>query len=183
MLATDGGRLVVQDAADREAEKFIDRAHPFAVARCEIIIHRHHMDAATRERVEINRQRADERLAFARGHFRNVAGVERITADELHIERHHLPAQRMFAHDDVRAAQAAAGVFDDGERLRQNLIQLGREFRLVLDFGKLPLPRRRLGAQLVVGQRLQSGLDFIDPRDHRADFFHFAFVPGRENGS
>ena len=77
LLAPDVRRLVVQNAADRQAEKLVDRAHPFRVARGQIIVHRHDMHAAPGERVEINRQRGDERLAFAGGHFRNLARCAR----------------------------------------------------------------------------------------------------------
>ncbi len=41
LLAADVRRLVVQNHADRQAEKFVDRAHPFRVARGEIIVDRH----------------------------------------------------------------------------------------------------------------------------------------------
>ena len=56
LLAADVRRLVVQNAADGQAEKFVNRAHPFRVARGEIIVHRHDVDAAAGERIEINRQ-------------------------------------------------------------------------------------------------------------------------------
>ena len=109
--------LAVQDAADGQAEKFVDRAHPFRVARREIIVHGHDVDAAPGERVEIDRQGADERLALAGGHFRDLAIVQSDAADELHVERDHFPAERMFADDDIRFTfgQPAAGVFDHGK--------------------------------------------------------------------
>jgi len=123
----------VQNHTHGETEKFIDRAHPFRVARGEIIIHRHNVDAATGERIQINRHGADERFAFAGGHFRNVSGMQRVAADELHVERHHFPANGMFADNHVLSAQAPAGVFDHGERLRQNLLQLAGQFGSVLN--------------------------------------------------
>ena len=128
LLAADARRLVVQDAADGQAEKFVDRAHPFRVARGEVIVHRHDVDAAAGERVEIDRQGGDERLAFARGHFRDLAAVQADAADELHVERDHVPSQRMFAHDDfcLAVGQAAAGVFHHGKGLGQNLVQRQR---------------------------------------------------------
>ena len=81
------------------------------------------MDAAAGERVEINRQGGDERLAFAGGHFGDLALVQGDAADELHVERNHFPFEGMAAHDDFLAAQAAAGVFDHGEGFGQNFIQ------------------------------------------------------------
>ena len=56
------------------------------------------------------------------------------------------------------AAQAAAGVFHDGKRFGQNLIEPSRQFVLVLDFGKLLLPRGGFLAQSVVGKLLQFRL-------------------------
>ena len=41
LLAADARRLVVQNAADGQAEKFVNRAHPFGVARGEVIVDRH----------------------------------------------------------------------------------------------------------------------------------------------
>ncbi len=176
LLAANLRRLIVQNDTDRQAEKFVDGAHPFGIARGQIIVHRHDMDAAAGERVEINGHGGDERLAFAGGHFRDVAGVQRITADELNIERHHFPTNGMTAHNDILSAQTAAGIFDDRERPRQNLVQLAGEFRAVLDLGEFRLPCGGLGAQFVVGQRLQSGFNIVDLVNDRPDFFNITFV-------
>jgi hypothetical protein len=92
------GRLVVQNAADGQAEKFVNRAHPFRVARGEVIVDRHEVDAASGERVEINGQGGDECFAFAGGHFGDAPAVQGIAADELHVERDHFPE-----HADARA--------------------------------------------------------------------------------
>jgi len=118
----------VQDTADAQAEKFIDRAHPFAVARGEIVVHRDDVNAPTGKRIEKNRQGADERLAFAGGHFRNLAGMQRVTADQLDVKRHHFPPERMPAHDDVLAAQTTAGVFHHGEGFGENFPETAGEF-------------------------------------------------------
>ena len=104
LLAADARRLVVQNHADGQAEKLVNRAHPFRVARGEIIVHRHHVDAAAGERVEINRHGGDERLAFAGGHFGDLAQMLGDAADELHVERDHVPFLRQGAHDDFLAA-------------------------------------------------------------------------------
>ena len=71
--AAFGGRLIVQNAADGQAEKPINRAHPFAVAGGEVIIDRDDVHAASAEGIEINGQRGDQRLAFAGGHFRDAS--------------------------------------------------------------------------------------------------------------
>ena len=46
-----------------------------------------------------------------------------------------------------------------------------------------PITVRIPPAQVVVGQLLQAGLDFIDPINHRADFLHVAVVLRRKNFS
>ena len=135
LLAAKGRRLVMQDAADGEAEKFVNRAHPFRVARRQVIVHRHHMDAAAGQRIEINRHGGHERFAFAGGHFGDLPRVQRHAANELDVERNHLPHHGMAAHHHFRLAlgQAAAGIFDDGERLGQNFVERSRQFLLILN--------------------------------------------------
>ena len=72
--------------------------------------------------------------------------------------------------------QAAAGVFDHGEGFGQNFVQLQRQFGVVLDLGKFGLPSGGFGAQVVVGQLLQSGFQLVDLLDARPEFLHFAVV-------
>ena len=135
LLAPHGGGLVAQDAADGQAQKPIDRPHPFAVARRQIIVDGDDMDAAAGQGVEINRHGGDERFAFAGRHFRDLALVQGDAAHQLHVEGDHLPFEGMFAHDDFRAAEAAAGVFDDGVGFGQNIIQPRGQFLRILDLG------------------------------------------------
>ena len=103
LLAADARRLVVQNHADGQAEKLVNCAHPFRVARGEIIVDRHDVDAASGERVKINRHGGDECLAFAGGHFGDFTQVLGDTADELHIERDHVPFLRQGSHGDFLA--------------------------------------------------------------------------------
>ena len=144
-------RLVMENATDGQAKELVNRAHPFAVARGEVIVDGDHMDAAPGERVEIDGQGGDERLAFAGGHFRDAPAVQRVAADELHVERHHLPPERMAAHDDILAAQAAAGVLHHGKGFGENLAERRLQFDVVLDGRAARLPFGGLLAQRVVG--------------------------------
>ncbi len=176
LLATDARRLIMKNATDGQAEKFVNRAHPFGVARGKIIVHRHDMNAASRERIEINWQRADERFTFAGGHFCDATIVQAHAADELHVERNHFPFQRLAAHDDFLSAQAAAGVFDDGERFGQNFLQGLRQFVLVFNRRQTRLPIGGFLAQFVVGKFLQAGFQFVDLTDDGPEFLHFAVV-------
>ena len=170
----------MQNYADGQTEKLVDCTHPLRVARGQVIVHRHDVDTAPGEGVEINGQRRDERLAFARGHFGYVAGMQGVATNKLHIERNHFPANRMFANTYIRSAQTTAGVFHHGKGFGQNFLELGREFGIVLDLGKLGFPLRRLCAQFVIGKLLQDGLKLIDAGDHRTDFFYVAVVLGTE---
>jgi hypothetical protein len=80
------------------------RPRNFTVARGQVIVDGDDVDAAATQGVEIDGKRGNERLAFAGGHFGDLAGVQGITADELHVEGDHLPRQRMLADDDFGAA-------------------------------------------------------------------------------
>ena len=86
-------------------------AHPLSIARGEIIVHGNDMNsAAAGERVEISRQRGDQRLAFAGAHLSNFALVQNDAADQLHIEMAH-------------AGGAHACFSDNGKSFRQDLVK------------------------------------------------------------
>ena len=76
----------VDDDADLEAEEIVDLPHPFGIALGEVVVHRHHVHAAPGERVQIDRQRRHQRLAFAGLHLRDAALVQDHAADELDVE-------------------------------------------------------------------------------------------------
>ena len=103
---------VMHDDADREAEEAIDLAHPFGVALGQVVVDSNYVDAVAGERVEIAGKRGDESFAFAGLHLGDFAGVEDHAADKLHVEVAHLHG-------------AQAGLADDGEGLRKNLIERG----------------------------------------------------------
>ena len=101
---------VVLDDADGHAEEAVDPAHPLRVAARQVVVDRDDVDALALERVEIGRQRGDERLAFAGLHLGDLALVEDGAADQLHVEVPHVE-------------DAAAGLADDGEGLRQQVVE------------------------------------------------------------
>ena len=72
--------------ADAHAEEAIDPAHPLGVALGEIVVDGDDMHALAGERVQIDRERGDERLAFAGAHLGDAAFVQHHAADELHVE-------------------------------------------------------------------------------------------------
>ena len=90
---------IVHDDADGHAQALVDPAHPFRVALGQIIVDRDHVHALPRERVQVNRQRRDQRLAFAGLHFGDLAAVQDDAADQLDIEVPHVEdAAAGFAH-------------------------------------------------------------------------------------
>ena len=91
------GRLVVLDATDGQPEPAEELTHPLGVAPGQVIVDRDHVDAQPGQGVEENGQGGHERLAFARGHFRDASLVQAHAADELDIEVDHLPLSGLVA--------------------------------------------------------------------------------------
>ena len=104
----------------------VDVPHPLRVAAGQVVVDRDQVRAAAGERVEVERQRRDQRLAFAGGHLGDLALVQHDAADELHVVGHHVPGQLVPGDHDRRPHQAAAGLPHGGERLRQELVELRR---------------------------------------------------------
>ena len=148
---------VVLDDADGHPERLVDRPHPFGVALGEVVVDGDEVDALTGERVEVDRQRRDEGLAFAGAHLGDVAFVQRLAAHDLHVE---------VAHPQG----ALAGLADDREGLGQQGVELRLERRLaflgiVADARALLEARFELdglGAQLVVGERRDRRFERVD---------------------
>src|ERR1051325_1729331 len=102
--------------------------------------------------------------------------MQRVAADELHVEGDHFPSERMLADDDVGAAKASAGVFYNGEGLGQDFVEPLLQLLMVGNFGKLFFPSGGLLPQGVVRQLLQFRLVGIDLRDHRPELLDLAVV-------
>ena len=137
----------MHDDADGQAEEAVDLAHPLGVAAGEVVVDRDDVDALAGERVEVDRQRRDERLAFAGPHLGDRALVQHHAADELDVE--------------MALAEGALGrLAHRGEGRHEDVVEglAGRELRLELVGA---------GAQLVVGERLELRLQRVDGRDLR----------------
>ncbi len=126
------------DAADRQAEELEERAHPHRVASGEVVVDGDDVDAEAGQGVQVDGERGDEGLAFARGHFRDEAAMEGDAAEQLDVEVDHVPGDLGAADVDLAAAHAAGGGLDDGEGFRQDLLEvLGAEaVELGFDFGE-----------------------------------------------
>ena len=132
---------VVLDDADRHAEEAVDPPHPLGVAACQVVVDRDDVDAPARQRVQVGRQRRDQRLALAGLHLGDLAVVQDDAADQLHVEVPHVD-------------RAAPGLPHDGERLGEQVVD-GRALRQ-------PLPELGgLRPQRLVGERLDSGFEGV----------------------
>ena len=142
---------LVLDDADGHAEEAVDPAHPLGVAAGQVVVDGDDVNALALERVQVGRQRGDERLAFAGLHLGDLALVEHGAADQLHVEVPHVE-------------HAAAGLAHDGEGLGQQVVE-----RLAV--GEALAELGGLAAQLLVGERLERGLEGADLADDRTQTF------------
>ena len=124
------------------------------------------------KRVQIRGQRGDERLSFARLHLCNFALVQDDAADQLHVEMAH-------------AQRAAPRLAHQGEGRHQRGCQCFLQALLVVRVVALQTfhARLHLGLQgsglrgdLGVRELARIGLERVDFRDQRLQFFHVAFV-------
>ena len=127
--------------------------HPRGVTASEIVVHSDELDVLPRKRVQVERQGRNEGLAFARLHFGNVAAVKDDAADELDVERDHVPGKLVAADVGCRAAEMAAGVLHEGERLGKDVVQclaLSDAVLELLGHARIVLVREVLGLILTL---------------------------------
>ncbi len=143
-----GGHLRV-DRADLEAEEAVDAAHPLRVAAGEVVVGGDDVDALAGDRVEVGRQRRDQRLALTGAHLGDVAQVQRGAAHEL---------------DPVVALAEGAGgaLADDRERLAEQVVE-------GLAVGVAVPELLGLRAQLVVRESLDLVAEGVDVVRDRAE--------------
>jgi len=161
-----GGLLVLarhlrQVHADAEAQKVVQPAHPLRVAVGQVVVHRHHVHALARERVQVHRQRGRQRLALAGAHFGDLAFVQRHATHQLHVEVAHLH-------------HALGALTHHGKGLGQQLVQ-------TLAVGQSALELLGLGPQLVVAQLFQRRLQRIDAGRNLAILLEQTIIAAAEN--
>ncbi len=103
------------------------------------------MHALARERVQIGRQCRNERLAFARAHFGDLAEVQHHAANQLNVEVAHL--------EDALAGFAAHRKGFDQQRIHARPL------------GDTLLEFLGLAAQLLIAQLGDLRLEGVDRRD------------------
>ena len=62
----------------------MNRRHPVMVTLCQIVVHRHDMNALTSQGIQVSRKRGDEGLSFTRLHLRNTSLMENNSTDDLY---------------------------------------------------------------------------------------------------
>ncbi len=150
----------VHDHADGKPEEIIDLAHPFGVATGEIVVDGDDVDTLAGQRVEIDRQRRHQRLAFAGFHFGDVALMQHHAADQLNVE--------------MALPEGALGAFaHGGERWNQQVIERLAVGELLAEFGGA-------GFQRLVGKRGKLGLERVDVVDAGLISLHPPVVGGSE---
>ena len=129
----------VLDEGDGHAEALEDAAVPLRVALRQVVVDGDQVHAGVGERVQVEGETGDERLALARLHLRDVALVEDDAAHQLDVE-----------HPLVGIAQARLA--HRRERLEQQLLERLAVLEPLAELG-------RLAAQLLVRERLEIGLE------------------------
>ena len=122
----------------------MDPAHPLGVALGQVLVHRHHVHAPALERVEVDGQRGDERLALAGLHLGDPSEVQRHAAHQLDVE------MTLAEHPPGRLAHHGVG-------LDQEVVE---GLALVQAFAEY----HRLVRERVVAQRLHLRLEGADER-------------------
>ena len=137
----------VHDHAGGQPEEAVDLAHPFGVALGEVVVDGDHVHAAAGERVEIDRKRRDQRLAFAGLHLGDAALVQDHAADELDVEM-------------ALAERALGRLAHGGEGRHQEIVERGA-------FGDLALEGLGARLELGVGERRDLAFQRVDGGDPR----------------
>ena len=150
----------VDDHAGGQAEEAVDLAHPAGVAAGEVIVDGDDVDALAGERIQVDRERCDQRLAFAGLHLGDVALVQHHAADQLNVEM-------------ALAERPLGGLAHRGEGGHQQVVQ-----RLAL--GELLLELGGAGLERLVGEFRDLGLQRVDRVDAGLISLHPPVVGGAE---
>ena len=148
---------IMNNKADGETQKFVYLSHPFAVSFRQIIIDGNNVDALSFQRIQIDRCRSNQRLAFTGTHLSDVTAVQNNTANQLGIEVTH-------------PQHAARGFTNDRKSLRQDIIQC-------LTLGKTCFEFIGFVRQRRIAQLLQTILQRIDLLLYNfTDLFDFLLI-------
>ncbi len=153
-------------------------SHPFRVAPGQVIVYRHEVRASASERVQVKRQRCDQSFTFAGRHFRDSTPVQNDTAEQLHVEVHHVPDHRLIAYREAVSPilEPTGSVFHHRKCFRQDFIELFPLLLQVRNLRELFLPVRSFCPQLVVRQALELLVELVDPVNSRHQPLKLALI-------
>ena len=118
----------VDDDTGGHAEEAVDLPHPFGIAPGEIVVDGDDVDALAGQRIEVDRERCDQRLAFTGLHLGNIALVQHHAANQLHVE---MPL----------AERPLGSLADGGEGRDQNIVERLAFRESFTEFGGASLQR------------------------------------------
>ena len=136
------GRRLLADAADRDAEQVVDRAHPVGVPAGQVVVHRRHLHRPAGQRVPGRGQRAGQRLALAGGHLGHVPVEHDQRAEQLHVERAFAQRAASRLAPDRAELGVVAGVAGQAGQVR------------VSHVGEFLLARRDRGQQALIAAQV-----------------------------
>jgi hypothetical protein len=149
------------DVAHGDVEQVEDRLGKFRIAFHQVIVDRHDVDALALADLEIGGEVADDGLALAGAHFRDLVLEEGPPADELAFEVAVIlgPLRRLAEH---------------GERFRHDGFH-------AFAIGQSLLELRRLGAQRCFRKGADRGFKSLDLVGEEAELFDQTFVARSED--
>jgi hypothetical protein len=151
----------VDDDPGRQAEEAVQLAHPLGVAAGQVVVDRDQVRALAGQRVQEQRQRGDQRLAFAGAHLGDAAGVQHHAADQLHV---------VVAHVE----RPPAALADQREGVDEDVVERRAVVELLLEVAGL-------GLELGVRQRLHLRLELADLHHLGLELLDLALVPTTED--
>ena len=152
-----GTAHAAQHRSHRQTQKAMDLSHLIRVAFCQIIIDRDHMNALTRQCVEVGRQRRHQCLALAGAHLGDATLMQHNAANHLRGKMLH-------------TQHPPAGLPHHSKGLRKQIIQRLPLMKALPEF--IGLVFQRSIAQRCHGLPIRS-----DPVHNFLQFFQFLF-PG-----
>ena len=136
--------------ADTQSEKLVEPSHPFRVAPGQVVVDGNDVNAFASEGVQVRGQRGDQRLSFTGLHLGDLALVQRISTDELHVEVPHV--QDSFA-----------GFTRYRECFGKDVVQRGTVLYALFEFGGLRL-------EIGIGKTGDPRFESVDRFDRPAGF-------------
>jgi len=146
--------------------RYSSPSHPDAVTLCQIIVDRDEVHPPTGKRVKVHRHLSPRASSLHRGHLSNLRLMEHHAADELDVERDHVPKGRAFPekierspHQPRQASLTAANAPEEAPRASDVISSLSFS-RAAISSMTLPARRVRVLLQLARFTTSASSVSF-----------------------